>query len=218
MRPFIFIPYLASILFSAIMALIYRKCLGSRHLKILVPYLWYVFLQETILIYGAFLGYISSNSIVYNIYKPVNVLVFFWIYYNIPFMGRLRKLIIFTAALYFAFTLIEYCFIESIFDPSSYSSLARGFVITFYGILFLSQYFYLDNLKEERYWRPLIWITIAVVIFYPVISISTSFQKFLSDDNLKFYGLKLYQVIPQVMSIFMYGCFSYAFYLCQKKN
>jgi hypothetical protein len=32
------------------------------------------------------------------------------------------------------------------------------------------------------------------------------------------YGLKLYQAIPKVMSLFMYPLFSYAFYLCQKKN
>jgi hypothetical protein len=65
---------------------------------------------------------------------------------------------------------------------------------------------------------PHIWITIGVATFYPVISISLSFQKYLSANDATLFGLKVYQAIPQVMSIFMYSCFSYAFYLCQKKK
>jgi uncharacterized membrane protein len=133
-------------------------------------------------------------------------------------MRPLRKLTVWLTAIYLAVVLINYCFLESIFTTSSYLTLTRGFVITFYGILFLSRYFHLDNLSEEKYWRPLLWITIGIVIFYPVISISVNFQKYLAADNATLYGLKLYNVIPQVLSIFMYSCFSYAFYLCKKKN
>ncbi|SRR5258706_570941 len=210
--------YLASLLFSTVMAFIYRNCLRSRKLMILLPFLIYVFIQETILGLAYYLNYYTSNAVVYNIYRPISIIVFFWIYYNVPFMASLRRLIAWITSGYIAITLINYCFIESIFTTSSYLALARGFVITFYGILFLFRYFYLDNLPEEKYWRPLIWVTIGVVIFYPVISISINFQKYLVADSATLYGLKLYNVIPQVMSIFMYGCFSYAFYLCQKKN
>ncbi|MDP4262149.1 MAG: hypothetical protein Q8941_06425 [Bacteroidota bacterium] len=205
--------YSASILFSTVMAFIYRKYLGSRKLSILLPYLIYVFIQELIL----WLAYFQ-NSIVYNIYRPITILVFFWIYYNIPFMAPLRKLLLGVTITFLAFTLIDYCFFESIFDPSSYLTLGRGVVVTFYGILFLFRYFNLDNHAEEKYWRPLIWITSSAVIFYSVVSISLSFQKYLAPDKATVDGFNLYNVIPQVMSIFMYSCFGYAFYLCQKKN
>lgn len=210
--------YLASILFSTIMAFVYRKHLGSRQLTILLPYLLYVFIQETILGLAYYLNYYTSNAVVYNIYRPISIIVFFCIYYNVSFMAPLRRLIVWLTIGYFAIILINYCFIESIFTTSSYLVLARGFIITFYGILFLISYFYLDNQNDEKYWRPLIWVTIGLVIFYPVISISINFQKYLVADNASLYGLKLYNLIPQVMSIFMYSCFSYAFYLCQRKN
>jgi hypothetical protein len=184
----------------------------------MVPYLFLVLLQETILGIASLLDYYTSNALVYNIYRPVSAMVFAFIYYSIPMMGPFRKLILWTTIGYCVLTFIDYCFIESIFTTSSYLTLARGLVITFFAVLFLFSYFHLDNYAEEKYWHPLIWVTIGVAAFYPVISLSLSFQKYMSVYSATLYGLKLYQVIPQVMSIFMYSCFSYAFYLCQKKN
>ena len=210
--------YLAGILFSAVMAFIQRKAIMSRRISILLPYIILVFIQETIFALAIYFDYKVSNAIVYNIYRPVSVIVFFWIYYHIPFMAPFRRLMLWLTVIYLGVVLINYFFIESIFTVSSYLTLVRGFVITMYGILFLVRYFNLDNLSEEKYWRPLIWITIGIVIFYPVISISINFQKYLAEASATLYGFKLYQIIPQVMSIFMYSCFSYAFYLCKKIN
>lgn len=208
--------YLASILFSVITAIVYRQAIRGRQLLIMLPYLGLVFIQEL----GIYLYLLShpsaSTAVVYNIHKPISVLAFFWIYYNLSFMKPLRKVIMLFTVAYFCITLIAYAFWESFFATSSYLALARGFVITFYGILFLFRFFNFDNLAEEKFWRPLLWVTIGIVIYYPVISISVNFQKYLSGATL--YGFKPYQAIPQVMSIFMYSCFSYAFYLCRKKS
>ncbi|MEI9911814.1 MAG: hypothetical protein WDO71_20515 [Bacteroidota bacterium] len=135
------LPYLASILFSAVMAGVYRKQLHSRHLRILIPYLLYVFIQETTLVTINQLYHTASNAVVYNIYRPISAVVFFWIYYHIPFMEPLRKLMIWLTLAYLGFTLANYFFLESIVTTSSYLTLARGFVITFYGILFLFRFF-----------------------------------------------------------------------------
>jgi hypothetical protein len=210
--------YSVSLLFSVVMSFTCRRYLRSRKILILLPYLVYVFIQEMTLDFFYYRNSFTSNSVVYNIYRPISVIVFFWIYYNIPFMAPLRKLLIWLTVVYLTITLINYCFIESIFTTSSYLTLARGFIITCYGVLFLFRYFYLDSRTEEKYWRPLIWITTAVVIFYSVVSISLSFQKYLAAEKATLYGLQLYNVIPQVMSIFMYSCFSYAFYLCKKET
>jgi len=98
----------------------------------------------------------------------------------------------------------------------TYLILLRGFLITFCCILFLFRYFNLDNIKEEKFWRPLIWVTGGIVIFYPVVTLSLTFQDYLAAQDATLFGFKLYHLIPQVMSIFMYSCFSYAFYLCRR--
>lgn len=208
--------YMASILLSAVMAVINHKYIFSRKLTILIPFLIYIFLQETVLALNNYFSYINSNAVVYNIYRPVSVIIFAFIYFSIPFMSTLKKLIAGITIVYLVLTVINYGFFESIFTASSYFTLARGIVITFFALLFLFRYFNLDNVAEEKYWRPLIWITAGIALFYPVTSISLTFQKYLANEQATLYGMRLYQLIPQVMSIFMYNCFSYAFYLCRK--
>jgi len=214
----LFLLYIASILFSVLMAFIYRKHLESRKLLILLPFLFLVFIQETVL--GILIMYNegSRNSIVYNIYQPVTVVVFAFIYYRLPFMSSVKKLIVSIVILYLLIDLANHIFFQSILNTGTYMTLVRGFIITFLGLLFLARYFHLDNLSDEKYWRPLLWFTIGIAIFYPVVSISISFRKYLADGDYTFYGFKLYHLIPRVMSIFMYSCFSYAFYLCRKKS
>ncbi len=203
--------YFSTLLTSAVAAFVYRKHLETRKILIILPYLFLVFIQE--LITGF---YYFDNSIVYNIYRPVTTIVFAIIYYRIPFMQPVRKFIAGITILYLAITIANYCFFESIFTAGSYLILARSFVVTLFAIIFLFRYFNLDNSTEEKYWRPLVWITAGIIIFYPVTSLSLSFQKFLSEKNATLFDQKLYQLIPQVMSIFMYSFFSYAFYLCHK--
>ena len=210
--------YLGSILASAVAALIYRRYLTSRALFVLLPYLIFVFVQETTLVILSHFKYLASNAIVYNIYRPISVLAFYWVYSRIPFMKSLRKPMTLVFAAFLLITAVDYIFIESIMVSSRYLPLLRGFVITFFALCFLFIYFNLDNIKTERFWRPLLWITVGVIVFYPVISISLSFQKQLLALNATINGTKLYNIIPQVMSIFMYSCFCYAFYLCKKIN
>src|SRR5690606_8798004 len=104
----------------------------------------------------------------------------------------------------------------SIFN--NYISLCTGFMITLCGLLFLFNYFKLDNPAEEKKWLPVIWITIGLVVFFPVVNISFALYKHLLAYQATIFGQKLYRLIPQLMSIFMYTCFARAFYLCQKKN
>jgi hypothetical protein len=208
--------YLGSILFSGIMAAIYRKYMAGRMLTILIPYLFLVFMQETVLSFNTEYKFISSNSIVYNIYQPISAIVFSFIYFSIPFMVSVKKLIAGVMIIYLSLVLVNYLFFESIFKTSSYLPIARSFVITFCAVLFLFRYFNLDNIKQEKYWLPLVWITAGIAIFYPVITTSLAFQKYLAALNAELFGFKVYRLIPKVMSIFMYNCFSYAFYLCQK--
>jgi hypothetical protein len=156
---------------------------------------------------------------VYNIYRPVSVIVFGFIYYSIPFMARFRKLITGITIVYLAVAIVAFLFIDSVFTSNNiYLTLARGSCITFFCVFFLIGFLQLDKRDEEKFWQPLVWVTIGALIFYPVVSISIGFQSYLYDFNATLLNHKLYQAIPQLMSIFMYSCFSYAFYLCKKKN
>jgi hypothetical protein len=219
MKTFVFFVYLFSLLFSALVAFAYRKSLRSRLLSIFIPYLLFVFIQELVIyIYLKNSPANTSTGIFYNIYDPIYVLVFAFVYYRIPLNARVRKLIALLVILYMLLWIITVFFIKSIWVLNGYLSLAAGFVVTCFAIFFLFNYFNLDKQTDEKHWRPALWITIGAVVFYPVINISMVFHAHLLAISATFYGFKLYQLIPQLMSMFMYGCFAYAFYLCKKKN
>jgi hypothetical protein len=131
-------------------------------------------------------------------------------------MKPLRKVIIGIVAFYLLTNIAVYLFIHSIFETNGYLALFRGLFITSFALFFLFQYFHLDDPGKENFWKPVVWISTGIVLFYPAASISTVFQKYLAEFTVIVGGLKLHQLIPQVLSIFMYSCFSYAFYLCKK--
>lgn len=184
----------------------------------MIPYLSLVFLMEVYLKWHPYIWPLKSTVIVYNFYRPLSVLFFACIYYSVPVMQRFKKVIIGIVAVYLFVTVLTHIFSTPISEPNIYLILARGFCNTLFAIFFLFSYFHLDNAALERHWRPLIWVTIGVVTFYPVISISLGFHEYLRDLDATFFDLKLYQAIPQLMSLIMYSCFSYAFYLCKKTN
>lgn len=212
------IVYLICLFASAIVAFLYRKNLASRQLSFFIPFLFLLFVQETSLFFYVQKYPTFSTGIFYNIYTPVSVLLFSLFYSSIPFNDRVRTLITTLTIIFLTAVLITYCFIQSIYVYNNYISLGGGFLITLCGILFLFNYFKLDNHKEEKKWLPVIWITIGIVTFYPVVNISFALYKYLLAYQATIFGIKLYRLIPQLMSIFMYGCFIRAFYLCRKKD
>src|SRR5205085_12295501 len=152
--------YMGTLLLSAISAVVYRKSLVRWCLIIMTFYLPLVFIME---VYQALRLYIWKNptAFVYNIYKPLSVVVFAAIYYSVPIMFRFRKLIVGITLAYLTVVVINYLFIVSIFQNNTYLTLARGICITFFAVFFLMGVFLLDKSAEEKFWQPLIWVTIG---------------------------------------------------------
>lgn len=208
--------YEFSIFGSAAIATYHIKWLMNQKLALFVPYLWMVFLQEFLMIhfYEFLLGK-SPNIFIYNIYRLITVLFFSYLFLRLPMMAPVRKYIAGLALLFVIAFGINFTLNQTIFENNGYFGLARGFVVTCIGLLFLFCYFQLDNRKDEKNWSPWVWIASGMIIFYPVTSISQLFSISLQSSYI--FGLKLYNLIAQVMSIFMYSSFSFAFYLCRKR-
>ncbi len=214
----LYLIYLACLLSSSIIAFAYRKSLKSRQLSLFPFYLLLIFTQELLAFLLVKQNPSYSTGYIYNISNPVQALFFASFYYRIPFNYSVRKLIGLLTIVFIVINLATFFFIQSVNIFNSYLSLASGFLITLCGILFLFNYFKLDNHTEEKKWLPVIWITIGLVSFYPVVNISFALYKYLLAYHATILGMVLYRLIPQLMSIFMYVCFIRAFYLCKRKN
>ncbi len=216
MKSPLFFIYLSSIFFSAIVAFIYKNDLRRKGILILFPFVLFVLIQEVVLyVYG--IEYPNENtSIIYNFYRIINVLVFSFLFYKMPFQRVIKRIILILVLLYLLLLIITFGFLQSVYDRNNYQATFSGLILTVYGFLTLFFYLNLDSSAEEKHWRYLIPLAIGLVTFYPVVNISQAFQDTLK--NVIIADMKLYNIIAQVMSIFMYCCFARAFYLCQKKN
>jgi len=210
--------YLACLLVSSLVGFWYRRELKSRLLSLFPWYLLIVFLQELIVFILLRTNTHLSTGVIYNIYNPVSALFFAMFYYRIPFNAGARPLIGSLLTLFLVGTTTCFIWIQPVQVYNNYISLAAGFLITLCGLLFLFNYFKLDHAAEEKKWQPVIWITIGLVAFFPVVNISFALYKYLLAYQATIFGQKLYRLIPQLMSIFMYGCFIRAFYLCKKRK
>ena len=210
--------YLACLLTSSIIGFVYHKDLRSRRLSFFPFYLLLVFIQELTATVLVTQDPSYSTGFIYNIYNPVNTLFYVIFYYFVPVNLPVRKLIGVLIIVFIILTMATFFFFKPIHVYNSYLSLGSGFLITFCGILFLFNYFKLDNHTEEKKWLPVIWITIGLVAFYPVVNISFALHKNLLAYQATIFGMKLYRLMPQLMSIFMYVCFIRAFYLCSRQE
>lgn len=210
--------YLACLLTSSIVGFATKKELKSRRLSSFPWYLLIIFLQELLVFILLTTNPDLSTGIIYNIYNPLSALFFAGFYYRIPFNAPSRPLIAGLTALFLVATIATFAWLQPIHIYNNYISLATGFLITCCCFLFLFNYFKLDYTAEERKWQPIIWITIGLVVFFPVVNISFALYKYLLAYQATVFGQKLYRLIPQLMSIFMYGCFIRAFYLCRKRK
>jgi hypothetical protein len=215
-KDLIYLIYFACLFLSAVTASIYWKSLKSRQLFLFVPFLCCLFIQEVgAYIYRNFAG--GSTELIYNLYRPLLLCVLTWFFYHIPFNKPSRKLILGMFFIYIAIISVTFAFLHSAFKYNSYLSLAAGIIITSCGLISLFNYFNLDNAEEEKKWQPITWIATGVVIYYPIVNISFAFYNHITKYNAVIFGMLLYNAVPVIMSIFMYGCFTYAFYLCKKK-
>lgn len=210
--------YLAVLLLSVVAGLLYRKHLKSRNLYLLPFYLLLVFLQELTLLILVFTEPKFSTQFIYNIYNPVTTVFFSFLFTSIPFNRRSKKWIISLLVIYLSAVIVTFLFFQPIQVYNNYFFLTGSMITVLNAILFLFNYFKLDNRAEEKKWQPVLWIVIGIVAFYPVVNIAFSFYKYLVTYDATLWGMRLYRMIPQIMSIFMYSCFTRAFYLCKKKS
>jgi hypothetical protein len=213
----LYLIYLSCLLFSFLIGFINRKALQNRQLSIMVPYLFLVFVQEVCVMIFRQTHPGQSTGIVYNIYRPITVCVFAWIFYHIQINQAARKPILWIVSIYLGAVVAIFLFVSSIRIYNSMLSLGAGIAMTLFGILFLFNYFDIDNDEEEKKWMPVIWITAGILLFYPVVNFAFAFYQLIVLKNATIHGTYLYNAIPRILSILMYSGFAYAFYLCRKK-
>ena len=62
------------------------------------------------------------------------------------------------------------------------------------------------------------WLAMGVSIFFSGTSIVFALHDLIIKNNLTFFGAKLYNFVPRVLSVILYASISIAIILCKKKT
>ncbi|HSC37976.1 MAG TPA: hypothetical protein VLD19_08905 [Chitinophagaceae bacterium] len=209
--------YIYFIGFSLLAAIINYRWLKPSRLQWFVPFLALTLVTELLGVYTKDVLDVS-NDWLYNSYTWVQVLFFSFFYRSLRMPGPYRRIIEAGVIVYTVSTVIIYLWYTPVTEFSIGLFLSGGFMVVLFAIFFLFNYFSLDDRLKERSLVPVTWITVGTIAYFTVLSITVSLIKYIRQYDLELGGEMLYNLVPRVMSVLMYTCFVYAFFLCRRIN
>ena len=191
-----------------------------RHLKAsrLHRFLPFLVLTLAVELVAYYLKYFLNqpNGMWYNGYVFFQVLFCIWFFRNTGLSAMHRRMLDWGMAIYIIATLITYTFYMKPEQFSTWLFLLGGFIVALAGLFFLFSYFLLDNNAKESILAPVVAISIGFIAYFSVLSITVALINQILVYNLQVGGIMLHNFLPRMMSIILYLCFAYAFFICRK--
>lgn len=152
-----------------------------------------------------------NNYRLYNLFTPVELCFYSYIYYHALQSARIKKIIRLVIPLYLVFFVINILFLQNKREFDSYTETINDFLISAYALA----YFYKLILKPPEaglYGDPLFWISTGLLLFYAAELPYMSLFNFL-EKKYKAVFNDYYPVIDY-LNIIMYSLFAIGF-LCK---
>lgn len=177
-----------------------------------IPFLGITFLAE-VNSYYLYETYKHNTYWIYNILNPATTLFYSFIFYSLIRDQKLKTPFIVMALVY---VLINVYFLSLAISFSINLMLLSSIIM----IILSCYYFYrcmLDDVDLSTFYvKSGLWIASGILIFYAGICIVFSLFNYIRAHHLTIKGTQLYNFVPRVLSIILYGCFMVAFILWRK--
>lgn len=186
-------------------------------MKWFIPFLGFIFFGELFANYQYYVLKAQSSIRIYYLISIVESFFYGYIFFNLS-SKRIVKLLIlffigFSELVYLISILVKW---ENI-GYFLFSLIVSGFLLA--TIAFIYLYTKFDNDDETLLiTEPGFWIATGVSLFFSGASISFSLYEVINKYSIHLYGQKLYNLMPQILSIVLYLCISIALFLCKQKN
>jgi hypothetical protein len=156
----------------------------------------------------------KSNVWIYNIFTPIEIIFYSWLFYNIYQNSVLKKVALFFIPVYLVAVIINQAFIQGFAVFHSYTMLLGDFFM----VVFSCLYFY-ELLRSETQQHllkiPSFWIVIGLFFFYLGNIFYDLYWDYLMQHHLD-NKRKIFDLINNNLIIVLYSCFSIGF-LCTRK-
>lgn len=198
------------------LAIAFYKGLKNFKLTGFITLLAIVCTTEIIAVNTRFFGW-TANTLIYNIYVIVSTPVTIYIYLQmLAYKGLIKSIYISVGVLLFIFTLLNFLFVQGWEKFDTYSLIFVEFITAMLALLVIARLFKEDDSAIMLNHHPYFWISASTLIFSAVTLIVLGLQQFLLLKKIQIGGVQIYRVIMPAINVFLYSCYSYAFYLCRK--
>ena len=203
-------------LVSLIITIIYYPYLKGTVFKWFLPFLLVIFLGE---IFAKYQIYVLKTTTLKTYYLIVIVETIFYpyIFFGLCNYNLIKKVI---AATIFVGLLIYFIsfFASSSFIESFYFNITiAGILLTIVPLLYVYSAIIADEIHKLTL-EPGFWLAFGVAMFFSGSTIVVSLHNFMAPRHLVFFGQNLHNIIPRVLSVFLYLSISISIILCKKKT
>lgn len=161
----------------------------------------------------------SSKYSMYNVFTTLEFL-----FYAFLFHIHFRKLIFRRIALFFipCFILIvvlNILFVQGLDKTfNTYTFLLGSFFIVVFCCCFFYESVLPDQVDKQLSRQPFFWICSGLLIYYLGSVIINALFEYLSTNDLRAEGQRIYGIINNSLIVFLYSSFCIAFYLCRNNK
>lgn len=200
---------------SFAISIIFYRSIKDSYMKWFVPFLGIVFISE--LINNQFY-YLRRQTILIHYIIGITESVFYgFIFYKLSNRPIQKKSII----IFIIFSVMGYISSYFTFNTSItyflYNLIISGYLLATIALIYLYTKFVDDDetllISESGF-----WIAFGVSLFYSGISISFSLYDLIYKNNLSISGQNLLNLVPRILSVFLYISISISIILCRKKK
>ncbi len=204
-------------LISLVIAIIYYPYLKRSFMKWFLPFLAFIFIAELIVGYLRYFVHVRSTLGIYYLISIVESAFYGYIFYRFCNLRMLQRII-----LLFVFISVTGYIVNFIFfgiDGKHFLSnlVMSGFLLAAIALGYIHTLF-IDDRSFILISEPGFWVAVGVSLFFSGTSIVFSMHDFILKNDLNLFGVKLYHIVPRVLSIILYSCISIAIILCKTKT
>ena len=203
-------------LISLIITIVYYKDIKNSYMKWFLPFLLFIFLGE---LFAKYLySVLNRSTISMQYFIGISESIFYgFIFYKLYDRLIFKKLIIFLVLINTLIFSLGFFFFTDEFSYFFPSIILCGFFLAVIALGYIYTKYVDDDeiilLNESGF-----WLAMGVSMFFSGTSIVFTLHDVIIKNNLTFFGVKLYNFVPRVLSVILYASISIAIILCKKKT
>lgn len=187
---------------SLLMSIVYIGKLKNYFVVAFVPYLFVILVIELLAKY-LYVNFHYSTAWIYNLINLFSHAFYAFIFYCFASQKKHRKVILSLTVIYIAASLVYYL-MTSLYEFNNVIISIGGVLEILFACLHFYHYLQNDNYVHERHFLSGLFIASGVLIFYSGITICFSLYNYIRINDLRLFGVPLYNLIPRYLSILLY--------------